>query len=85
MYKAIHPWMEKLIERSNMYKQFYKSKTVWFNVITIGLGIMGVFNQTYPIDPQTMAFIVGIGNLILRLISEEKIAFGKRNLFGKKI
>jgi len=32
-----------------------------------------------------MAFIVGIGNLILRLISEEKIAFGKRNLFGKKI
>lgn len=68
-----------------MFKEFYKSKTFWFNIITILLGIIEVVNKTYPISAQVLAMIMGFGNLILRLISGEQLTFGGRTIFGKKV
>ena len=66
-----------------MEKQWYTSKTLWFNVVTIFLGTLAVDNTSFPIEPQWFGFINGIGNLILRMVSGEPISFGKVS-FGKK-
>ncbi len=50
-----------------------KSKTLWFNVITIAIGIVQVVAKTYPIPTEVLALIVGVGNVILRMFTEMPI------------
>jgi len=61
-------------------KAWYKSKTVWVNVITLALGIIGVFIASggdVGIPPQVIAVLVGlvvpILNVVLRFITTEAI------------
>lgn len=57
-------------------KKWYQSKTIWFNLITIALGIFGVINDVYSIDPKLLALINGIGNVFLRFLTDQKISLG---------
>ena len=65
-------------------KEWFKSKTFWFNALTVGLGIVEVVSKTYPIPPQILALINGFGNMFLRMITNEVITFGGKSLFGRK-
>jgi hypothetical protein len=62
---------------------FYKSKTLWLNVITIAIGILEVVSKTYPISPEVLGLITGFGNLLLRIIDGKPIAFGNVILGSK--
>lgn len=65
----------------NETKQWYLSKTLWFNVITILIGVLEVVSQTYPIPQNILALIVGIGNMLLRIFDTNKpIGFGNKTL-----
>ncbi len=57
-------------------KKWYHSKTIWFNLITIALGILGAVNDVYPVDPKMLALVNGIGNVFLRFLTTQKIGFG---------
>jgi len=57
-------------------KKWYHSKTICFNLITIALGIIGVINDVYAIDPKSLALVNGIGNVFLRFLTTQKIGFG---------
>jgi len=56
-----------------MSKRWYASKTLWFNVITIMLGILQVVTDVYPIDPALLAMLMGIGNVLLRFFTTTKL------------
>ena len=52
-----------------MTKVWYKSKTVWFNVITLALGVLGavlgvVHSQTSVV---VLTILVAVGNGVLRI------------------
>ena len=55
-------------------KVWYKSVTLWFNLITLTLGILELAQQVNLIPAQYVFLGTGIGNLILRLF------FTKSNL-----
>jgi hypothetical protein len=66
-------------------KSLFASKTFWFNIITIALGIIQVISKTYPIPTETLALIIGIGNILLRIFTGEPVTVGGKVLFrGKK-
>lgn len=67
-----------------MSKEFYKSKTFWFNVVTILIGVVEVISNTYPIDPQVLLLINGLGNLFLRLLSGDPITIAGWSLYKGK-
>jgi hypothetical protein len=50
-----------------------KSKTFYFNLITILLGTIQVVSNTYPLPPEVLTLILGIGNLVLRMMTQEPI------------
>lgn len=54
-------------------KKWYTSKTIWFNIITIVLGIIQVISNSYAIPSEILATINGVGNLILRVITSTSI------------
>ena len=63
-------------------KSWYKSKTVWFAVLTVLIGIAGAFGfGEFAPDASTMQVIetvilvlVGLGNILLRYLTKEPIA-----------
>lgn len=78
--------IEELIglKHTNMEtKQWYASKTLWFNVITIILGVVQVITKTYPIETEALALIMGVGNMLLRILDGQPLQIGKKT-FGKK-
>ena len=61
-------------------KNWYESKTVWVNILTLALGIIGIFVTSATdlgIPPQTVAILTGIVvpiiNVVLRFITNEGI------------
>jgi len=62
-------------------KNILQSKTFWFNVITIIIGIVEVINGSYPIPPEILGLINGFGNLILRTLTGEPVKFGSKTFF----
>jgi hypothetical protein len=54
-------------------KVWYGSKTLWFNVVTILLGVVQVVTDVYPIPTEYLALIMGTGNVLLRFITSKKI------------
>jgi len=57
-----------------MEKKFYKSKTLWVNI----LAIAGLIIESYTghvLTPETQAMILGAVNILLRLITKEEIAW----------
>lgn len=56
-------------------KPWYKSKTVWFSVVTAALAGLNAYSGEVQ-DPKQLNFVLGciaIGNVILRLVTKEPI------------
>lgn len=61
-------------------KQWYKSKTLWFNLVIAGFAALEAsFSFLQPIIPQTyygiLITILTIGNALLRVLSTKTIIF----------
>jgi len=46
---------------------------MWFNVITLTLGILEVFNGVYLVGAQQLLLINGVGNLLLRYVTDTAV------------
>lgn len=58
-------------------KVWWKSKTLWVNAIAVVLAIVQLATQTYPVDPRTQALVVGLLNILLRVLTGQPLAFRK--------
>ena len=59
-------------------KKWYQSKTMWVNLLTLGVGVLAVFTGSEWImaNPQAAAVLVavsGTANMLLRLFTSEAI------------
>lgn len=56
-------------------KSWWKSKTVWFNIITAALGAIGEISNVFPVSEHPLLYtnIVAVGNIILRLLTYKPI------------
>lgn len=54
-------------------KKWHESKTLWFNLVTIFLGLISLIDQTFSIDPQLLGLVNGFGNVVLRFLTKEPI------------
>jgi predicted negative regulator of RcsB-dependent stress response len=62
------------LEEMNNGKPFWKSRTIWFNVVAIVVVIAGIFGYAeFEADPQLVTLAAVIGNLILRFMTGEPI------------
>ena len=55
-------------------KAVYKSKVFWASIVTLILGLIGIFTQLIP--PEYMAYIVvivAVLNLVLRYLTDQPI------------
>ena len=53
-------------------KQWYLSKTIWFNILTVGVAIIGNITQTLQLNAETTQIfgaVLAVGNTLLRFIS----------------
>jgi hypothetical protein len=64
-------------------KPFWQSKTIWFNVLTIALAILGFLMVTqsagglpFNIDSRWLVLVAGIGNIFLRFITNAPVTSG---------
>lgn len=62
-------------------KQWYQSKTFWLNLIGLVLAVISLAAQSFPLDPKVVAFVLGLGNIILRFLDGQPIMVGKK-MFG---
>lgn len=57
-------------ERSHrVSKSLFASKTFWFNIVTAAVELSGVL----PIPPGVAAAVVGIGNVVIRLLTDQPV------------
>ncbi len=54
-------------------KKWFLSKTLWFNLLTIALGVVDVVSGVYVINPEYIALINGVGNVLLRIVTTEPV------------
>lgn len=59
-----------------MTKHFLLSKTLWFNVLSCLWQFIGPHIGIPVLDADTFTAILGIGNVILRVISRGKLTIG---------
>jgi hypothetical protein len=52
-------------------KKWYKSKTFWFNTISVGLVLVDQFLELNILSIEVHGIIMGIGNIILRLFATD--------------
>ena len=57
-------------EDKTMNKSIIKSKTFWFQVLSIAAAVSGVI----PVSAETGAIIVGLINIALRAITREPVS-----------
>lgn len=52
-------------------KKWWKSRTVWFNVIGLAVAVAGELVNRFPtgIVAQVSGFVLTVGNLYLRLVT----------------
>lgn len=55
-------------------KKWYKSKTLWTNIIAVG-AIIIESEYGYPITAETQLIVLGLVNFVLRLVTKEEIQF----------
>ncbi len=58
-----------------MNKVWYKSKTVWVNLIAV----VGIVFFGKEVDPQISVAVLAVINFLLRLITKEEIVFSNGN------
>lgn len=54
-------------------KKWYQSKTLWYNIVTIALGIVQVVSDVYIIPTEILTLVNGIGNVVLRFLTSTGI------------
>ena len=54
-------------------KPWYTSKTLWFNIVTLALGIVQLVSDVYIIPEDYLALILGVGNLVLRFLTSKPL------------
>ena len=54
-------------------KPWYLSRTLYFNAITLTLGIVDVVAGLGVVDPSILALVMGVGNVLLRFVTEYKL------------
>jgi uncharacterized membrane protein len=55
-----------------MAKAFWKSKTLWVNIIAAIL--LGIMDLQVGIEPQTEVLIITLINIILRIVTSEGVS-----------
>jgi hypothetical protein len=60
-------------------KNWYQSKTMWFNIIGLVVAAAGEFSNAFPTGQvaKISAFVLTIGNIFLRLITTTQIGTDK--------
>ena len=66
-------------------KQWYLSKTLWFNAISITLLGVEAYAQVYVLNPQLHLFLTALGNAILRFMTQQPITPSLPEAIGKAI
>lgn len=56
-------------------KKWYKSLTIWFNVVIIVLASINEFAKIIPIPPEYVILAQTIGNLLLRIKTSLPVKF----------
>jgi len=59
-----------LMEDAKMKKALWKSRTFWFQVLSVAAAISGAV----PLPPEITATIVGVINIGLRLVTNKPVA-----------
>lgn len=62
-------------------KSWLQSKTIWFNLITIIVTVLGQITNVITLDKKALeiiGLIVLVGNTILRFLTTEAIGFAKK-------
>ncbi len=57
-------------------KPWWQSKTIWFNIITLGLAVLALPELISILPVMTLpylAFINALGNMVLRFMTEKPI------------
>lgn len=54
-------------------KKWYKSRTLWFNLVTLLLGVTEVVTGVYAIPGDYLLLVNGVGNVLLRFLTTEPI------------
>lgn len=54
-------------------KSWYKSKTLWFNIITQAMWVIQEFAGADLVSPTTALMVITVGNAGLRLITKESL------------
>ena len=60
----------------NDSKKFWESKTFWANVLGIGAMVAQSVNGTFVLPPEWQAAVLGVINIILRLVTKQEIVSG---------
>ena len=58
-----------LLEEAKMKKKLYRSKTFWFQILSVAAAISGAI----PLPPDVTAAIVGIINVGLRFVTSDGV------------
>lgn len=61
-------------------KKWWMSKTLWFNIITALVGVIGQITNLFHFSAQTNSIFAGIltvGNFILRFLTSQPVEGGK--------
>ena len=61
-------------------KPWYLSKTVWFNVITIVVGIIGQVTNAFELNASVLkvfGIVLSVGNLLLRFLTTSTLTTTK--------
>lgn len=58
----------------NNGKPWWKSKTIGFNVLLgVVLEVASLLGQEGVVTPETLALIMGIGNILLRIVTNKPV------------
>lgn len=63
-------------------KNWYQSKTLWFNILTTLVAVIGEVTKTLPLNAGTtkiFGIILVVGNMLLRLVTNTAIGTEKTN------
>tara|TARA_R100000750_G_C2275069_1_gene68997 strand:+ start:59 stop:250 length:192 start_codon:yes stop_codon:yes gene_type:complete len=56
-------------------KAWFRSKTLWWNFITLVLGVVEVYSGVYYVPTDVLALVNGAGNVFLRMVTDSKLDF----------
>ncbi len=58
-------------------KKWWESKTIWLNVGTVSLEVLQLVGTMGLLPPGTLLLINGVGNILLRTVTDQPLAMGQ--------